>query len=300
MHYKPNADLTVYLTYAKGFQAGGYAPLNPFAAALKPQEVEDVEGGIKGRLFGRLLTFDISAYYYNYTNLIVTQLNQAGTALASLNAGKARLYGLEANFDARPVDGLHFNLALGLSKARYVTFSQPNTDLFAPSASYVAANDPYVGKLLPGCPAVDANGAPLALAPNVSNNPGSVGAICPVNLKGNALNRAPDYTVNAGADYSIESAIGKFTLRGEASISGKMFFTAFNTPAFTQKAYSVLNASLAYEHSSGRYYARLWARNLTNKYYFVGQAPSSNAQGGQAYALPGTPRTIGITAGFNL
>jgi iron complex outermembrane recepter protein len=68
LNYKPQGDVMYYLSYAKGYQAGGYNALSP-GATYTPEHVNNYELGLKSELFDRKLLVNAAAYYYSYTNL---------------------------------------------------------------------------------------------------------------------------------------------------------------------------------------------------------------------------------------
>ncbi len=68
LDYKPQAGLMYYLSYGKGYEAGGYNALLP-GAKYNPEHVNNYELGLKSELFDRRLLVNASAYYYEFTNL---------------------------------------------------------------------------------------------------------------------------------------------------------------------------------------------------------------------------------------
>ncbi|WP_293972368.1 TonB-dependent receptor [Sphingomonas sp.] len=66
LSYKITPDLTTYVTYATGFQAGGLdlnnRALDPSAPDVKPTKTKNIEAGIKASLFDRRLTLALAAY----------------------------------------------------------------------------------------------------------------------------------------------------------------------------------------------------------------------------------------------
>lgn len=103
IQYDLNSDAMVYLTYAEGFKSGAYglADRNP---QVDPEELSDIEGGLKAVWLDNRLRTNISAYYYDYTNLQVNVLE--GTALALKNAADATAYGVQVEITAQVTDSL--------------------------------------------------------------------------------------------------------------------------------------------------------------------------------------------------
>ncbi len=66
---------------------------------LKPETIISYEAGIKGGLFDRALSYDLSVYYYNWRHFQTTRLVDNGTSLSKVyeadDAGKAHSFGVE-------------------------------------------------------------------------------------------------------------------------------------------------------------------------------------------------------------
>lgn len=66
LSYKITPDITTYVTYATGFQAGGLdlnnRSLNPLAPPVDPTTTKSIEAGVKASLFDNRLTLALSAY----------------------------------------------------------------------------------------------------------------------------------------------------------------------------------------------------------------------------------------------
>ncbi len=68
LDYKPLPDVMFYVSYAHGYQAGGYNALEP-GAKYNPETVRNYEAGIKSEWFQHRLLLNASVYYYVYSNL---------------------------------------------------------------------------------------------------------------------------------------------------------------------------------------------------------------------------------------
>ena len=115
----------------------------------------------------------------------------------------------------------------------------------------------------------------------------------PVDLKGNRLEFAPDYTANYGAQYTFLTGPGKLSLRGEGYSAGRIFFDPYNTSAVSSKATTIVNASVAYEQ--GKYRASAYVRNLTNVLELTGASVSNGAVGFPVQGSFFPPRIYGVT-----
>ncbi len=124
LEYRVNDDVLLYATYARGFKSGGYA-VTSFVAPLEPEELTDYEGGIKAQwLDGRVRT-NISAFYYDYTNLQVQRV--LGAVAVPLNAGSAEVKGLELELAAKPVPALDLSANISLLDSKFKNFATADT-----------------------------------------------------------------------------------------------------------------------------------------------------------------------------
>ena len=120
-----------------------------------------------------------------------------------------------------------------------------------------------------------------------------------VDLSGNHLIQAPDYSGGAAADWRFaHGASGDFRLLLDANFYGKQYFDAPNTQRIAQSAYGVANGRVSFESGSKPGFAvGAWIKNITNREYLAyGLAQRDPAQGGLGfdYALVGEPRTFGL------
>src|SRR3546814_16792582 len=105
----------VYASATRGFKSGGFqlGDGRPFL----PEYIWSYEVGLKSTLLDRRLRANVSAFYYDYTNLQVVEYNN-GVA-STTNAGKATNKGVEAELMARPFDSLTHTSTIDYLDARY-------------------------------------------------------------------------------------------------------------------------------------------------------------------------------------
>jgi iron complex outermembrane receptor protein len=130
VQYDLDEDKNLYFTISKGFKSGGInAPsLGPTATAFAPEKLLAYEGGFKSRLFDRSVTFNATAFYYDYTDFQLSQI--IGLSGFITNASAASVKGLE--FEGAWTPDEHWSLLgnLSLLDAKYDAFI--NTDGLAP------------------------------------------------------------------------------------------------------------------------------------------------------------------------
>ena len=137
IQYEPGPDRNLYGTVTRGFKAGGVNSCVSVAGVNKPnvfapEKVTAYEVGYKTRLINRRLSISVAAFYYDYTDLQVFEVNSANFTSDILNAAAATVKGIEIETVARPTDRWTFDLAGTFLDARYDHFS--NIDDLNPSA----------------------------------------------------------------------------------------------------------------------------------------------------------------------
>jgi iron complex outermembrane receptor protein len=250
IEYKANDDLFFYATYAKGFKSGGFN-LGVIQPPFEPEKITDYEAGIRADwLDGRLRT-NLSAFYYDYTNLQVTKI--AGTVVTIENAASAVVRGLEAEIVVRPTNRLRLDAAISLLDSEY--------------RDYASAD--------PARPALGT-----------------------IDVSGNQLTQAPDYTINLNASYTMPTKVGDFTLRGEGRWVDRVYFTQFNLDHVSQPAYSLFNAFLSWQSATSGLRATAFIRNIGNKDVISAGFVGSSLVGSPLLGSFEPPRTYGLTLGW--
>jgi len=239
LRWKPSDSSSIYASYTKGYKAGLYSVGGMSAVPVRPEDINAYEIGYKFGQGG--LSFDTSAYYYDYKNLQITN-SQAGTAQIR-NAAGIEIYGAEAQLTYRASQALTLNLAAAYTHGRYKSF--PN----APFYSY--------------CDPAAAAGTALACTPPALGGFGPGGLVQTViDAKGLKIQRTPEFTANAGAAYKFDLGGGKLTLSGNIYYSSSFFFDAVEQ--LRQKAFETVSARAEWVDPSGRVSIAVFGDNLTN------------------------------------
>ncbi len=113
-------DVMGYVSYNRGFKSGGYNAASPTQAPYRPETLDAYEAGLKTTLADRRLRLNVSSFYYDYKDIQV-----GGFALGQIyyyNGAKARIYGLEADFDARLTAALRLSGGVTLLHDEFVDF----------------------------------------------------------------------------------------------------------------------------------------------------------------------------------
>lgn len=129
------------------------------------------------------------------------------------------------------------------------------------------------------------------VVPNVAINPA-----LPLDLSGNLLANAPEWSGKLGMQYAAPLARGTLTFRGEVFSSSRIYFSTFNDLTNYQPGYTLLNANIRYEHDDD-WYANLFMTNITDKLVRGGGVVSSGTVGALVAVNYLPPRSYGITIG---
>jgi len=250
----------VYGMYSKGFKSGGFASNVTAVNRYDPESIQGGEVGIKSDLAGGRIRLNLAGYYYDYKNLQVTSAALVNniSVFNVRNAASSRIYGLESQFQALLTENLKFDVAGMVQSAKYADFTTCNNTAF-----------------LGAC--------------------GTPAATTYVNVKGNWLNRAPNYSVNVGLEYATDlGSVGRLTIRGESYFSGKVFYDQFATPLVTQNPYSLQNIFVSFTPTGDRFTVKAYVKNVGNTAYHTSGFFQTSAF--QQVGNWGAPRTFGADA----
>ena len=110
----------LFASYSRGYRASGFNAQAFFdiseAGVAKPETIDSFEAGAK--LGGRALSLSLTGFHYLYRNQQFLSVNPADAAQTLVNLDKSRIYGAEAEVEARPDDRLSLQLGIGLLHAR--------------------------------------------------------------------------------------------------------------------------------------------------------------------------------------
>ena len=161
-------DSNVYATYSKGFKSGGW---NLYACdnGFEPEKVTSYEAGWKNRLLDNTLIVNASVFYYDYTDLQLSQV--VGLVRLIKNAPAAKVKGLEVEAVWKPEEHWTFNANASFLDAKFTEFSN------------IDSLDPALGTQ-------NVKGHYLNNSPKVSSNVGVAYKTDPLNVGGRLTARA--------------------------------------------------------------------------------------------------------------
>ncbi|WP_375402972.1 TonB-dependent receptor [uncultured Sphingomonas sp.] len=243
-------DILGYVSYNRGVKSGGFSVRAAANPAFNPEQLDAYEAGVKSELFGRKVRLNVGGFFYDYKNIQVPIYT--GTQTLILNGAEARIYGADVDVEARLTDRLRVNASANYLHSRFRDF--PN--------------------------------APFAV-PRLGNQ----GAVLSTrSAEGRTLPNSPSLTYTLGADYTIPSPIGEFSLNVNDSYNDGFFAEVDNI--LRQGSYHFIGASIRWQSPDTRYSVRLYVNNLLNEAVFS-QALSANAAYLADYSNP--PRIIGAS-----
>ncbi|MET3827003.1 MULTISPECIES: TonB-dependent receptor [Sphingomonas] len=114
-----------------------------------------------------------------------------------------------------------------------------------------------------------------------------------LDLSGNRMPQAPDFTANAGVEYRIAIAHGTIVPRVQGNWSSKVFFDEFNVAAISQPSFGKADVSLAYEAVAG-YKIIGFINNITNEKTADTAYQSVALTGYPINGVLAPPRTYGV------
>lgn len=120
------------LPSAEVLKSGGFDGRSNSDFEAVPFDAETLwayEAGVKSAFHDNRLTGSLAFFYNDYSDLQVSSFtadDMGGFAAIFTNAASARIYGLELEATARPVEGLRFDAAVGYLNAEYQEFIGAN------------------------------------------------------------------------------------------------------------------------------------------------------------------------------
>lgn len=93
LNHKFTPEVMAYLSYNRGFKSGNFNAVTASDAPFKSETVDAFEVGLKSKLFGNRVRFNLAGFYYKYSNLQLSVLQ--GFNLATINAANSRIMGVD-------------------------------------------------------------------------------------------------------------------------------------------------------------------------------------------------------------
>lgn len=260
LRYKPSNNFMAYLSYTKGFKAGGYN-LMLAADSFGPESVKSFEGGIKATWLGGKLTTNLTAFQADYDDLQVAGnvFTPGGGLVAFIgNAAASRSRGVE--FFGRA------DLARGFSI---------HTDLAYLDAKYTSYKN-----------------APCSALQNYYASQGQ--HVCPQDLSGARRDDAPKFSGSVGfnLDVPLNDDL-EFSLAGTSHFRTTYFLQSIPEAVTQQRGYAKFDLRAALASAKDKWEIAVIGQNLTNKITasLYGHLPASV---GSLLAIADRGRFVGL------
>lgn len=259
LDYHFTADIMAYVSYNTGYKSG-YFNISGFPAdSAGPESLEAYEIGIKSELFDNRLRLNASAYHYDFNDVQSIFIVQG--AARAINAGSAKVNGVEAEVTAAPVANWNVNLGFNwMPEADYSTFYPcpgPQNPPWGP-ANYNCSDSRMIN------------------APKWDVTLGT------------------DYTIPSSiGDFNLAVAyqyMSSFPWDANFGI-----VPGYNTGLYKEPSHSFVNVKAAWTSPREEFNLAVWAKNLTDEEHLVNGNQSS---GSGQIGMPGRPRTYGMTIGY--
>lgn len=280
VQYHFNDDVMTYLSWGKGFKAGGWTTrlsaviTSGTQAQFAPEYSKTWELGLKSTWFEHRLRANAALFYTDYDGI---QLNiQQGISPVYTNAGNAKIKGAELELQSIVAGGLSLNFSGSYIDA-YYTYVNPNANI----PQYALPDGTTV------CPVTV----------------GTIGqAICGVK-GGNQLDaqlpKTPKYKLALFPQYDYilpSSATIRFI--ADFTYTAQMFNDSLNTPQLRRPATRMLDASIHYVAADNAYDVAFGGTNLTDDRFIIGGSPNYGA--GEVGGYINEPREwyLQVTARF--
>jgi iron complex outermembrane recepter protein len=270
LNYKPNSDTLVYAKASTGFKAGGFDSIG----AYKPETNTAIEAGWK-QSFGDSSQhqFNLGAFHYDYRDLQVSVLLDTRVGGQTFNAGKAKIWGLEAAAD----------IALDDNTTFHASFNYLNAEFKDLRAQFNVFTVPGTGTDVNGVGDLD------PVTPGVQQP----------NFAGNRPPFSPTFIVTAGLDHVFQLGSGTLTASADTTFKSKYFTDFYNYRDGTQSALTQTDLSLTFKPESKRFSVQAFVKNLENTRALTYGSFTSAGPDDIFNWQFGTPRTYGIRVGID-
>ena len=261
----PFDAMTTYFTFSEGFKSGFSEPRGVEGLArIEPEEVTNLELGLKMDLLDRRMRLNIATYNMDYRNmqLVTVSNDSAGNLIVVFtNAGEATIRGSELELSWLPFAGAM--VSLNYSNNNY-----------------------FYGEFL------DTNLKELALRSNS----------LPVDRSAEPFPAAPEESASLGLQMTFPTAIGLITPRLDISYKGDVFFGLDATSAQVYREdenasganeYVLVDARLTWQNDAGDWRVTAYGINILDKRYINSTVAVTDSIGtfNQGY---GDPRVYGV------
>jgi len=270
----------LYANVETGFKAGGFFVAvrnNTFA----PEALTAYTIGSKNRFFDNKLQLNIEAFYWKYKDQQVgfvgpveTSIGVFGAGGTTVNAGNARMYGVEAELLFQPTPNDRFSANLQYLNTKYQRFSYTQ---------------------ISNSGATPRSGCPLTL--NTSIPVTAPAALFTANCSGRPAINAPEWSFAGGYEHDFELGGLLITPGARTRIESSRFLSIEYLPENTQSGYMMSDLYLTVADADKRWSITGFVNNVEDKTIFA--SSSLRPVVPIVYNALRPPRTYGLRASFS-
>jgi iron complex outermembrane receptor protein len=285
IRYQFMPDLMTYFTYTRGFKSGGFngrcAQALTCEKSFDPEEVDGFEAGLKADFLDNRLRTNLALFWNEYDDLqrtVIIPLPGAVNANETVteNAASATIRGVELEVSALPVEGLQIDVGVGYLDAEYDEFC---ADLDGP--------EPGITVPVSECGAVISVGD--------LDGDGVEDFLVEQDLSNLSLQRAPEWNLTTNLTYEFPVANGgNIVLNGRYSYVDELFTDQLELSP--RGSVNLVDASISYVDSEGRYRLSLFGLNLTDEVYVSARNLAANLW---TTRFVNAPRRWGVELSFD-
>lgn len=270
--YEFTDDISVYASYSTGFKSPGGSPdcFNPAACFLpvSKEELKSIESGVRSQFLNGRATFNATYFYNDYSDLQIGGTLPNG-AFTRINAGKAKIQGVEIEFSLLPISGLNIYGNASWLDGDYTKVNFNQAGLLTNSTLTVAG--PTCSNAVPGSPDYQQQIIACAL--------------------GLSLKNAPEWKALIGFSYDMPVGADEIFFGADLAWEADSFSLVSNTPGSLVEPGFRIDARVGWRSADNKWRVTLWGKNLTDRDY---ARATTNVN--QVYPAP--PLTFGVDVGF--
>ncbi len=294
LNYHLNDSVMLYGTLARSYKGGGFNPISLESSLLDPEQggdpnltdfepeyINSIEVGAKSRFLDNTVQANLTAFYYDYADLQVSKIINQTSINENMDAEVA---GFEGEFIWAPTLNWRFLLNLSWLDTELGDYESVDPSDINQLGTVEGISSVINANVLTStdCP----NGGPTC--------PG-----IPINVKGNELPNAPEFSVYAVASHSIFLDNGmRLDLSTSYYWQDEFYTRIYNSQDDLLQGWDLWNATAVLNGVDDKWYAELWVRNINNEDHWTGQYLQDQAVGLFRTLQLLEPRTYGLTAGY--
>ncbi len=241
LNWKPNDDLLVYASFARGYNAGGFSAragtVRDVTTPFDPEFINAFEVGAKTDLLDGRLRLNAAAFWNDYSDKQEEAIEPGPpptfTSTTVRNVAAARIRGLELEVSALPADFLRLDASLGILDAEYTDYE-----------------------------------ALIGSGQFVSVPPQPAGTLLLADLSSLTLRRTPKVTASIMPTLMFDLGFGALDLSGSARFVDRQIVEFFNSPRGVIPATWTFDAAAAIGFGgpqNDQFRLTLFGRNLSDQ-----------------------------------